>query len=247
MQVQGLIRNYPYPACVDANGVLGATVSKIDKVPLTKRLLKGKTPAAYAPALHNQRVKQDILRAKKIEKYPNGLGVDAILPIYYAELTKPFPERYIHGYIKTDKGELVIVTFVPYLLKLLDDPGVISFDGDTTFKGIEGKVNEWELTISAKVVQRAASVLRAYINGASADFFELLFDELQHIKLMVTGKPIPLKRFVRGGNLLVMNVDMDGAQILGTCQSVMKYNVPEYSGIPMDTRPEDIAGEFIKI
>lgn len=133
----------------------------------------------------------------------------AILPIYYAELTKPLPERYIHSDIKTEKGELVIMTFVPYLLKLFDDPGVTSFDGDTTFKGIEGKLNEWELTIFAKVVQRgsflvsisqtnkwshslsAASILRAYINGASTDFFELLFDELQRIKLMVTGKPIP--------------------------------------------------------
>ncbi|KAJ7906219.1 hypothetical protein B0H13DRAFT_1716365 [Mycena leptocephala] len=40
---------------------------------------------------------------------------------------------------------------------------------------------------------------------------------------------------------------MDGAQIIGLCRAVMKYNDPEYSGIPMDTRPEDIAGEFIKI
>jgi hypothetical protein len=60
----------------------------------------------------------------------------AILPIYYAELTKPLPERYIHSYLKSDKGEIIIVTFVPYLLKLLDNPGVTSFDGGTTFKGI---------------------------------------------------------------------------------------------------------------
>jgi hypothetical protein len=64
---------------------------------------------------------------------------------------------------------------------------------------------------------------------------------------MVTGKPIPLKRFVRGGNLLVTNVDMDGAQVLGLCRSVMKYNDPEYSGIPNDTPPEKIASEFIKL
>ncbi|KAJ7768120.1 hypothetical protein DFH07DRAFT_938446 [Mycena maculata] len=255
MHVRGQIQNYACPAvryiyiakdssirkvsfglkdtyrqCVEGNGVLGAMVSKVDNAPSIKQLLKGKTPAAYAPALHNQRVKQDILHAKKIEKYPNGLGVDAILPIYYAELTKPPPERYIHSYVKTEKGELIVVTFVPYLLKLLDDPGVTSFDGDTTFKGIKGNLNEWELTIFAKVVQRAVSILRAYVNGARTDFFEFLFDELQRVKLMATGKPIPLKRF-----------------IIGLCRAVMKYNNPEYSGIPKDTRPEDIAGKFIKI
>ncbi|KAJ6573305.1 hypothetical protein B0H10DRAFT_1964125 [Mycena sp. CBHHK59/15] len=236
-----------YRQCVDANGVLGATVAKIDNAPATKQLLKGKTPAAYAPALHNQRVKQDIVRAKKLEMYPNGLGIDAIRPMFYEELRKSLPERYIHGYIETDQGELIIVTFVPYLLKLLDDPGVTSFDGDTTFKGIEGEVNEWELTIFAKVVQRAVSVVRTYITGASTDFFERLYDELQRVKLMVTGKPLGLKKFVEGGNLLVMNVDMDVKQIIGACRSILKYNNPAYSGIPMNTRPQDIAADFIKI
>ncbi|KAJ7922381.1 hypothetical protein B0H13DRAFT_2655645 [Mycena leptocephala] len=235
-----------YLGLIEANGVLGATVAKIDNAPSTKQLLKGKAPAAHAAPLHNKCIKQDLLRTAKLEKYPNSLGVDAIRPIYHEELTKPLPERYIHSYIETKKGEIIIVTFVPYLLKLLDDPGVTSFDGDTTYKGIEGKLNEWELTIFAKVVQ-PASLLRAYINGASTDFFEQLFDELQRVKLMVTGKPIPLKRFVRGGNLLVTNVDMDGAQVLGLCRSVMKYNDPEYSGIPNDIPPEKIASELIKL
>ncbi|KAJ6569994.1 hypothetical protein B0H10DRAFT_1964870 [Mycena sp. CBHHK59/15] len=44
---------------------------------------------------------------------------------------------------------------------------------------------------------------------------------------MVTGRPIPLKKFIRGGNLIVANVDMDGAQVLGFCRAVMKYNDPE--------------------
>ncbi|KAJ7763836.1 hypothetical protein B0H16DRAFT_1455086 [Mycena metata] len=106
------------------------------------------------------------------------------------------------------------------------------------------------VTVYAKVVERgliAATVARAYINRASTDFFEKVFDELQRVKLMVTGKPIPLKQFVPGGNLLVMNADMDGAQILGVCRSVMKHNVPEYSSIPNDTPPEQVAAEFIKI
>ncbi|KAJ6609668.1 hypothetical protein B0H10DRAFT_2193742 [Mycena sp. CBHHK59/15] len=194
--------NDTYRQCIKAHGVLGATVSKIDNglvvsphrfvvaefdvAQSTKMLLDEKTPSAYAPPLHNKRVKRDLLRAAKLEEYPHGLDVEGIIPIAQAELLKPLPERYIHSYIKTKQGKIIIVTFVPYLLKLLDDSGVTSFDGDTTYKGIVGKVNEWELTIFAKVVQRA-SILRAYIDGASADFFEELFDELQRVKLMVTG------------------------------------------------------------
>lgn len=89
--------------------------------------------------------------------------------------------------------------------------------------------------------------MRAYINRASAQFFETLFDEVQRIKLEVTGRPMPLKRFVRGGNLQVMNADMDGAQILGICRSVMKHNDEAYSGIAKDTPPEQVAPEFVKI
>ncbi|KAJ6622933.1 hypothetical protein B0H10DRAFT_2431614 [Mycena sp. CBHHK59/15] len=236
-----------YRQCIRANGVLGATVAKIDNAQSTKLLLGGKTPAAHAPPLHNKHAKRDILHAEKLEKYPNGLGVNAILPMYHAELLKPLLERYIHSYIKSLKGEIMIITFVPYLPMLLDDPGITSFDGDTTYKGIEGEMNEWELTVFAKVVQRAASVARAYINGASADFFELLFDKFQRVKLMVTGKPLPFKILVRGSNVLVVNFDMDALQTIGLYRSALKFSDPEYSGIPKDTPPEKLAPKLINV
>ncbi|KAJ6572631.1 hypothetical protein B0H10DRAFT_2237462 [Mycena sp. CBHHK59/15] len=150
-----------YRGCIKSYGVLGARVAKIDNAQSTKMLLDGKTPSAFAPLLHNKCVKRDMLHAEKLEKYPNGLGVDAIYLMYKAEiLTKPLPEQYIHSYIEMKKGEIIILTCVPYLLKLLDDPRVTSFDGDTTYKGIEGKLNEWELTIFAKVVQRVETSCR---------------------------------------------------------------------------------------
>ncbi|KAF7328489.1 hypothetical protein MVEN_02535900 [Mycena venus] len=213
----------------------------------TKQLLNGKTPAAYAPGLHSKRVKSTIIAKVKRRLFPNGTDAAGVFKFYLDGLTKPLPEQYIHSYITTPDGGICILTCVPYLLKLLDDPGVNAFDDDTTYKRIEGKMNEWELTLFAKIVARAATVVRAYINRASTDFFERIFDELQQVKLAVTGKPMPLKRFVPGGNLEVMNADMDGAQILGICRSVMKHNVPEYSGIPNDTPPEQVAKEFVKI
>ncbi|KAJ7434188.1 hypothetical protein B0H11DRAFT_1938859 [Mycena galericulata] len=236
-----------YRECIEKNGVLGATVSKIDNAQSTLIVLGGKTPAEFSPALYNQRAKRDLLHAAKREKYPAGLDVAGIFPIYLANLKKPLPERYIHSYLTTPDGGIIILTSVPYLMKLLDDPGVTSFDNDTTYKRVEGEMKEWELTIFAKIVQRAASVVRAYINRASADFFETLFDELQRVKLQVTGKPMPLKKFVRGGNLLVMNADMEAAQVVGITRSVMKHNDPEYSGIPNDTPPEKVAPNFVKI
>ncbi|KAJ7760294.1 hypothetical protein DFH07DRAFT_957670 [Mycena maculata] len=108
-------------------------------------------------------------------------------------------------------------------------------------------MNEWEVTLFFKAVQHATSVARAYINRGSTDFFEAVFDELQRIKLMVTGKPIALQAFVPGVNLLVMNADMDGAAAMGVCRSVIKHNVPDYSKIPNDTPPEKIAPWFMKI
>ncbi|KAJ7182716.1 hypothetical protein C8R43DRAFT_868399 [Mycena crocata] len=235
-----------YRQCVTAIGCVGATVSKVDNAASTSLILDGKTPSFFSPALQSKRVKQALVHEVKGEKFPHGLDELGIKCISF-KLTKPLPERYIHAYLTTEDGGICIITFVPYLLKLLDDPGVTSFDDDTTYKRVKGKMNEWELSIFVQIVLRAASVVRAYINRASADFFEQLFDELQRVKLQVTGKPMPLKRFVPGGNLLVMNSDMDGAQILGICRSVMKHNDPVYSGIPNDTPPEQIAGEFVKI
>ncbi|KAJ7094972.1 hypothetical protein C8R44DRAFT_989559 [Mycena epipterygia] len=228
-------------------GPVGATVSKVDNAPSTKLILDGKTPGEYSAALTSKRVKRHLVHQVKAARYPNGLGVTGVFHLYLNNLTKPLPERYIHGYITTPDGGICILTCVPFLLKLLDDPGVIAFDDDATYKRVEGEMNQWELSIFVKMVLRAASVARAYINRASADFFEQVFDEVQRVKLMVTGKPIPLKRFVRGGNLLVMNADMDGAQAIGICRSVMKHNDPEYSGIPNNTPPEKIAPYFIKI
>ncbi|KAJ7714453.1 hypothetical protein B0H14DRAFT_3901770 [Mycena olivaceomarginata] len=236
-----------YKTCVIAHGGAGATVAKVDNAPSTRVLLGGKTPAGFSAGLHSRPVKAKIIAKVKRQLFPNGTDAAGVFSFYLSGLTKPLPERYIHGYITTDDGGICILTCVPYLLKLLDDPGVNAFDDDTTYKRIEGKMNEWELTILVKTAARAATVARAYINRASTVFFEKVFDELQRVKLLVTHKPMPLRPFVPGGNLDVMNADMDGAQILGICRSIMKHNVPEYSGIPNDTPPEQVAQYFVKV
>ncbi|KAJ7733078.1 hypothetical protein DFH07DRAFT_968169 [Mycena maculata] len=230
-----------YLYCVELNGVVGATVAKVDNAPLTRLILKGKAPTAFAPALASKRVKRDIIRHEKAEKFPGGLGILGAFDMYLNHLSKPLPERYLHAYITRPDGGKCILTCNVYLLKLLDDPGVTSFDADTTY------VRRDERMGGDRVREVAASVVRAYINRASTEFFEAVFEELQNLKLMVTQKPIALKAFVPGGNLLAMNADMDGAAAIGICRSVIKHNVPEYSKIPNDTPPEQVAPYFLKI
>ncbi|KAJ7467403.1 hypothetical protein B0H11DRAFT_2306513 [Mycena galericulata] len=122
-----------YRECVESSGTVGATVAKVDNAPSTKLILKGKTPALFSPALSSKRVKRDLVREVKSKKYPYGLGVTGTFHMYMNHLTKPLPERYIHGYITTPDGGICILTCVVFLLKLLDDPGVLAFDDDTTY------------------------------------------------------------------------------------------------------------------
>ncbi|KAJ6632430.1 hypothetical protein B0H10DRAFT_1938053 [Mycena sp. CBHHK59/15] len=160
-----------YRQCVEARGCVGVTVVKVDNAPLTKLILKGKTPAAFFPTLSSKRTKREIVQEVKhnaIPKWPR-----CTFHLYLNGLTKPLPKHYIHSYIMTPDGGICILNCVPFLLKLLDDPGVIAFDDDTTYKQVEGEMNEWELTLFAKVVLHAASVVQAYINCASTNFFEL--------------------------------------------------------------------------
>jgi hypothetical protein len=77
-----------------------------------------------------------------------------VFQLYMDDRKKPLADRYIHCCKTTPDGDLLIVTGVPFLIGLLDDPGVNSFEDDTTFKRVEGDLNEWELAIYLKAVQR---------------------------------------------------------------------------------------------
>ncbi|KAF7326552.1 hypothetical protein MVEN_02608400 [Mycena venus] len=236
-----------YTTCVETSGPVGATVNKVDNAKSTRFLLGGQTPAMFSPALGNNRVKREIVHKVKSKKYPAGLGAAGAFQLFLEDKKNPPHKRYIHCYRTTDDGSVLIITGVPFLIKLLDDPGVLAFDDDTTFKRVAGEMNEWELAFFFKAVQRALTAIRAYVNRSSADFFEILFDELQEIKKCITGKVLGMKRFVSGGNLLVMNADMEAAQVLGAARSIMKTNEPEYSGIPNDMPASEAATYFVKV
>ncbi|KAJ7174783.1 hypothetical protein C8R46DRAFT_1252853 [Mycena filopes] len=236
-----------YRQCIQAVGCVGVTVSKVDNAPSTQLLLDGRRPGEFSPALQSNQVKRKLVREAKLEAYPAGLDVVGTFELFWQDMNKSITESYVQQLVNTPDGGLIILTCLAALMKLLDDEGVTSFETDTTFKRVAGSINEWEVVLFLKSLQRAVTIARAYVNSASADFFERLYDEFQAVKLKLTGKPLAFKRLVEGGNLLALNSDMEAAQVLGGTRSIMKTNNPAYSGISNDTPAEKVAPEFVKL
>ncbi|KAJ7022515.1 hypothetical protein C8F04DRAFT_1310756 [Mycena alexandri] len=209
-----------YHQYIQAVGCVGATVSKVNNAPSTQLLLDGKKPGEFAPALHSNQIKRKLVREAKMEAYLAGLDVASAFQLFWDDLKKPIDERYIQRLVTMPDGGVIILTCLAVLMKLLDDMGVTAFETDTTFKRVEGKINEWEVR---------------------------LYNEFRSLKMDLTGEPVVLKRFVEGGNLLAMNSDMEGAQVLGATCSFMKTNNPDYSGISSDTLAEEVAPEITKL
>ncbi|KAJ6456874.1 hypothetical protein C8R45DRAFT_1184944 [Mycena sanguinolenta] len=235
-----------YRQCIKASGCVAATVAKVDNAPSTQVLL-GMKPGEFSPALHSKKIKQRLVCEAKVEKYPAGLGPAGAFQLFFDDLESGVNERYLQRVVTMPDGGIMILTCLTALMKLLDDPGVTSFETDTTFSRVEGDINEWEVVLFLKALQRAVTIARAYVNGASTQFYKRLFDEFQSVKKELTGKPVAFKRFIKGGNILALNSDMEGAQVLGAAHSFLKTNVSEYSGISYDTPPEKVAPEFIKL
>ncbi|KAJ6596762.1 hypothetical protein B0H10DRAFT_1959922 [Mycena sp. CBHHK59/15] len=205
-----------YRECIKATGCVGATVAK---APSTKILLDGKSPAEFAPALQLKQTKRKLVREAKLDAQRASMS-----QLFFDDLKKPIDERYIQSIVALPDGGIIILTCLAALMKLLDDEGVTSFEDDTTYKRVEGDINEWEVVIFLKALQRVGSQDGGYINCASTEFFEKLFDEFQKVKLNLTGKPV-----------------------LGVGCSFFKLNDPAYSKISNDTPVEKVAPEIIKL
>ncbi|KJA15424.1 hypothetical protein HYPSUDRAFT_80527 [Hypholoma sublateritium FD-334 SS-4] len=235
-----------YKGCIEAAGTAGITVQKVDNANSTRLILGGKTPGEFNAALMNKRVKRDIVHAVKVKKNPAGLGVPGVYELFRKEFSEPPDSRYIHEIITTDTGKLLIFTAVPYLLSLIHD--VPSFECDTTFKRVKDSgINEWEMVIYYPPVQRAVTVARVYLDCADMSHYEQLFDNLQKLIKTITGKALAFKRFSTDGNLLCMNADMEAAQVLGAARSILKSVDFQFSGLPPDISPEELAAYFVRL
>jgi hypothetical protein len=61
----------------------------------------------------------------------------------------------------------------------------------------------------------------------------------------LTGQPIHFKWLSQDNNILAMNVDLEAVQVLGTADSFLPTNEPEYSGIT-NNDPAVLVEYFIK-
>ncbi|KAJ7210287.1 hypothetical protein C8J57DRAFT_1257203 [Mycena rebaudengoi] len=251
-----------YLAGADLYGVVGATVAKVDNgiglfvvlvspadtcpaASSTKLLFNGQMLGQSTPALMDKRRKRDLIGKVKQKTYPAGLGIAGAYQLYREDREKPIEDRYIHRYLDMPDGGLIIFTCFTGLLALLDDSGVKAFEDDTTFKRIEGDINEWEVVTVYSALERAVTLARAYINRSDTKFFEKLFDIFREVKMEATGRDIGFARFMPNGNLLVMNADMEAAQALGAARSFLKTNISSFSGITT-LDPQVFATFFIK-
>ncbi|KAJ7133073.1 hypothetical protein C8R44DRAFT_730271 [Mycena epipterygia] len=71
-------------------------------------------------------------------------------------MKKPIDEHYIQRLVAMLDGGLMILTCLSALMKLLNDTRVTSFETDMTFRQVAGKLNEWEVVIFLKVLERVA-------------------------------------------------------------------------------------------
>ncbi|KAJ7060131.1 hypothetical protein C8F01DRAFT_1144108 [Mycena amicta] len=224
------------------------TVAKVDNSAATKIRLDGRRPGEVVPALQSKRVKAKIVQSVKAEQHPDGFGAPGAFKLYQDDINTPIRDRYVHRFITTPPPEngIVIVTCFQDLLALLDAEGVTSFEADMTFKRVLGEFNEWEVVIYLKILQRATTIGRVYVNGKSTAFYELVFDTLREVKLELTGKPIEFKHLIDGGKLIAFNSDMDSAQVLGAARSFAKTISPSRTQL-LQSSPEQIAPWFIKL
>jgi len=139
----------------------------------TKLLLDGKTPAMYDPALHQSRLKRDLLAGAKSKDCSGGLGIEGrhlgmlsvtwnlahfcqhlgVVNQYMSDLRKPLESRYIHKIVTTPNGGILIFTFQPKLASLIHK--ALSLLVDTTFKRAAGDLNEWEIVIWYPAINRS--------------------------------------------------------------------------------------------
>jgi hypothetical protein len=176
------------------------------------------------------------------------------------ELDKPIQERYLHLIVSRDNGMHLIFTFVPSLLKLIHDSP--AGEGDIQYKRVENLFNEYEFVTYLPDIQHSESdspsvwqapansplgvtIGRIYTNRHDTEHYKIMFNKIQRLILVLTGKPMRFKRLSPGGNLLVWNTDMEAAAVLGLCQSFLPTNVLSYSGIPSDVTAEQLACYFV--
>ncbi|KAF7317391.1 hypothetical protein HMN09_00475400 [Mycena chlorophos] len=231
----------------DLLDIVGVILADCDSAAVVRHVLGGKTLAQVAPAFQSVHLRQRLVRERKHQMFPHGLGLEGARHLFLEDQALPPNERYVHRFVELDDGKVIILTCDPRLLRFLDDPGVTSFEADTTYKRTNGEIDELEIVTYVSAYASAVTIGRVYVNGRSAAYFERVFDELIAVKLELTGKPIAFKIFGEGGNLLAFNSDMDSAQVLGFTRAIRKQVNFDLAPQLRDLTTEQLAPRLVKL
>jgi hypothetical protein len=80
------------------------------------------------------------------------LSTPGVADLMAKDLLKPVEERYVHSIISTEHGGILIFTFLSRLLALIHK--ALTIQVDTTFKWTAGDINEWEIVVWYRELQR---------------------------------------------------------------------------------------------
>ncbi|KIJ50654.1 hypothetical protein M422DRAFT_777023 [Sphaerobolus stellatus SS14] len=215
-----------YTQAVHEIGVIGATVSKVDRAPSTKRLLKSNVAvSSHAEiSLLKPRFKRDIISQEKLKKYPYGNGIEGVSHMFeHGDSKRPPKERYIQAMYSApckETGETihVIVTMLPELAELVHE--VQATQHDNTYKRVFGKFNETGVAIA-----------RIYCNRETHQAFDMIWYGWFEAIEKVTGRPL-LNKIIHGkGKHAIFMFDAAPAQVQGLGDNLICMNNPTVSGI----------------
>ncbi|KAL0057171.1 hypothetical protein AAF712_016196 [Marasmius tenuissimus] len=232
-----------YRELIRAVGVVGATVMKVDHAASSSVLLGGKSAAQHAPALQFKRIKQNLISQEKTKRFPAGLDLTGVYKLFLEDQELPENERYLHRFINTDKGGVLIATCIVDNLALIHE--VTSFEADTTFKRTL-TLHELEFGFFHRGLERAMTFARFYLNRQDTYHFTLAYDTLQDLVATLTHRPLAFIRFHRGGNLSGVSGDMEVAHLIGLATSLLRTIDVEYFGHDVKT-PEELLPFMVRL
>ncbi|KAJ6553232.1 hypothetical protein B0H19DRAFT_1072705 [Mycena capillaripes] len=181
-----------YRASVDAVGAVGAIVAKVDNG--TCKVIIAAWDSEYSTVAPSTKI---IFDGQTLTKYSPALHLKRIKRDIVAKQKKK----------RANGGAYNFYLFPDFT----DDTGVEAPEDDTTCKRIAGDLNEWEVVIFYKAIQRAINLARAYIDRANTDFFWLLLTQNQDkgdrpvkgFKILVSADEFcQLKDFISQSNIL---------------------------------------------
>ncbi|KII84398.1 hypothetical protein PLICRDRAFT_179640 [Plicaturopsis crispa FD-325 SS-3] len=214
-----------YKNAVEAVGVTGATVVKVDSAQSTSNIVGGSDPSACDPALSRARAKRKIIQKVKATVAPHG---NSVIGVQHRMLTDreslPKEDLYIH---KVDVDHTtVVVTMLPALAARIHSAKYSLHDN--TYKRLHGDWKEWEVVIWDDRLNMRLTIARIYCQNETRDAYRRMWSGLWNTIGAVTGEEVKFK-FMHGTGLRAILVDGNKPQAEACGDDLLSRNNPDIS------------------